>query len=61
MSNEVKTYLVNDERLNVESQVEMAVKNGPQSSITQKYKQSSNHQIVLLQLCSISTFSQKIL
>ena len=42
MSNEVKTYLVNDERLNVESQVEMAVKNGPQSSITQKYKQSSN-------------------
>ena len=42
MSNEVKTYLVNDERLNVESQVEIAVKNGPQSSITQKYKQTSN-------------------
>ena len=42
MSNEVKTYLVNDERLNVESQVEMAVKSGPQSSIVQKYKQSSN-------------------
>ena len=42
MSNEVKTYLVNDERLKVEDEIEMAVKNGPQSSITQYYQQTSN-------------------
>jgi len=42
MSNEVKTYLVNDERLKVEDEIEMAVKNGPQSCITQYYQQTSN-------------------
>ena len=42
MSNEVKTFLVNDERLKVENDIEMAVKNGPQSSITQYYQQTSN-------------------
>lgn len=31
MSGEVKTYLINDERINVESEVEIAVKNSIQS------------------------------
>ena len=42
MSNEVKTYLVNDERIRVEDEIEMAVKNAPQSCITQYYQQTSN-------------------
>ena len=41
MSGEVKTYLINDERINVESEVEIAVKNSIQSGIVQKYQQSS--------------------
>ena len=41
MSGEVKTYSINDERINVESEVEIAVKNSIQSGIVQKYQQSS--------------------
>ena len=41
MSGEVKTYSINDERINVE--IEIAIKNSIQSGIVQKYQQLTLH------------------
>ena len=43
MSGEVKTYSINDERINVESEIEIAIKNSIQSGIVQKYQQLTLH------------------